>query len=254
MEKIIFKSGENIVIPLGDDFSVNLIWCQPGRFNISINSSKTAYETYNYSVEFTEGFWMSETLMTEQVWFFFFNEYHDKYLSHSEEDFDYPLATMSYKEVTKLLNQFRELPQLKIENVFIGLPNFMEWEYVARAGTQEGYFFGTDEQKFAEYAWYRGNNDNTGGVKIKAKKPNPWGFYDLFGYVSEYCYDVDFENGTNNLLVNPKSQTEIDVSLPIKGGNYDSKFGEFLTDKITYSNVKNHFNDEIGMRLLVKYL
>ena len=252
MEKVIFKSEEDVLIPLGNDFSIKLIWCPPGNFKMKYDFFNRVEKMREYEIKFTEGFWVSETLMTEQVWFFFFNEYHDKYLSHSEEDFGYPLATMSYKEVNKLLHQFRDLPQLKIENIFIGIPNFMEWEYVAKAGVQEGYFFGKDEQKFAEYAWYKGNNDNTRGVK--AKKPNPWGFYDLFGYVSEYCYDVDFENDASNLLINPKSLTEVDVSLPVKGGTYDSRFEEFLTNKVINAGINNDFNDPIGMRLLVKYL
>ena len=249
-----FIEGKNVITSLGNNLEIKWVWCNPGNFKMRYDFFNRVEKMKEYEIKFTEGFWVSETLMTEQVWFFFFNEYHDKYMAQSEVNFDYPLFILDYEDVSNLVYKFKDLLQPQIENMFIGLPNFMEWEYFARAGSKEGYFFGKDERKFAKHAWYRANIDDAGSRKVKTKKPNPWGIYDLFGNVSEYCYDVDFGNNSDNLLINPKSQIEVDVSLPIKGGNYDSKFEDFFADKITYSNATNDFNDPIGMRLLVKNL
>ncbi len=71
----------------------------------------------------------------------------------------------------------------------IRLPSEMEWEYAARAGTKTKYSFGDDAKLLDEYAWHTGNaagNDPAVG----AKKPNPWGLYDVHGYLAEWTEDA----------------------------------------------------------------
>ena len=71
----------------------------------------------------------------------------------------------------------------------IRLPSEAEWEYVCRAGTETTYSFGDDVQMLGEFAWFTGNaagND----PPVGAKKPNPWGLYDIHGYLSEWCTDT----------------------------------------------------------------
>ena len=68
----------------------------------------------------------------------------------------------------------------------VRLPTEMEWEYFARAGTKTKYSFGDDPKDLKDYAWFTGNaarND----PPVGAKKPNPWGLYDIHGYLWEWC-------------------------------------------------------------------
>jgi formylglycine-generating enzyme required for sulfatase activity len=80
----------------------------------------------------------------------------------------------------------------------IRLPTESEWEYCCRAGSTTNYSFGDAAQKegdvgpkaglLDDYAWHTGNaagNDPAVGVL----KPNPWGLYDVHGYLWEYCGD-----------------------------------------------------------------
>ena len=80
----------------------------------------------------------------------------------------------------------------------IRLPTEAEWEYCCRAGTTTAYSFGNAAAKAGdpdpkatildEYGWHTGNaagND----PPVGALKPNPWGLYDMHGYLAEFVRD-----------------------------------------------------------------
>jgi formylglycine-generating enzyme required for sulfatase activity len=77
----------------------------------------------------------------------------------------------------------------------VRLPTESEWEYCCRAGTETRYSFGDaavaegdrdpKASRLDPYAWHTGNaagND----PPVGALKPNPWGLYDMHGYLSEF--------------------------------------------------------------------
>ncbi len=69
------------------------------------------------------------------------------------------------------------------------LPTEAEWEYAARAGSKDKYFFGNEQKNLKNYAIY---NKNSSGKTAEAgsRKPNPWGIYDMYGNVAEWCNDI----------------------------------------------------------------
>jgi formylglycine-generating enzyme required for sulfatase activity/serine/threonine protein kinase len=72
------------------------------------------------------------------------------------------------------------------------LPTEAEWEYACRAGTNTAYFFGDSEKEFDDDAWAQHNASQVGEPyphEVGLKKPSPWGLYDVYGNVSEWCGD-----------------------------------------------------------------
>ncbi|MDR2705547.1 MAG: formylglycine-generating enzyme family protein [Planctomycetaceae bacterium] len=77
------------------------------------------------------------------------------------------------------------------------LPTEAEWEYACRAGSITAYSFGDDESKLDDYAWFFDNSDGA-SKKVKTKKPNAWGLYDMHGNLSEWVLEqYDAKTYTN---------------------------------------------------------
>ncbi|MEC9093410.1 MAG: formylglycine-generating enzyme family protein [Planctomycetota bacterium] len=88
------------------------------------------------------------------------------------------------QEITRLLKNHKLIEQHQI----VRLPTEIEWEYVASAGTKTKYSFGDDGKELGNYAWFT-ENAKGNDPPVGAKKPNPWGLYDVHGYLWEWCLD-----------------------------------------------------------------
>ena len=105
---------------------------------------------------------------------------------------------------------------------FYRLPTEAEWEYACRAGTNTVYFFGDDDSKLGDYAWYYENSDDK-YHKVGEKLPNPWGLYDMLGNLAEWTSD-EYRDNYYDLVTqsnkNPWMIPQRKHSRTVKGGAY----------------------------------
>lgn len=104
--------------------------------------------------------------------------------------------------------------------IFYRVPTEAEWEYAARAGSKDRFFFGDDQSKLSEYAW---TASNSGGEThhVGKKKPNVWGLYDIYGNVQEWTidlYEADFyKRSAKENPLNPAGELYPHV---VRGGSF----------------------------------
>ncbi len=138
-------------------------------------------------------------------------------------------ANIFCERVTTLLRE----AELLDEDEVIRLPSEAEWEYCCRAGTTSSYSFGdkatspTDKEAKASlldaYGWHTGNaagND----PPVGALKPNPWGLFDMHGYLWEFTadhwHDTYSDAPTDG---SPHISVSGDVQIVIRGGSWKDK-------------------------------
>lgn len=102
-----------------------------------------------------------------------------------ENKMNHPVTSISYTDVIAYCKW-----------TGVRLPSLDEWEIAGRAGTVTDYFWGNDRSQIKKYAniWYGRNHlvaDSSDGYMytspVASFAPNPWGLYDMYGNVFEFC-------------------------------------------------------------------
>ena len=187
-----------------------MVYIPPGEFMMGSPEDEEGRDSDEklHKVRITRGFYMGVTEVTNgqfvkflndvkrrgdsgRPWFETKSEDSDSHIKGSIGNFyvengyeDHPVIKVSWYGAMA----FAEWLSRKTGHKF-RLPTEAEWEYACRAGTNTRFYFGDDEKRLGDYAWYEENSD--GKIHPVAQKlPNPWGLYDMLGNAYEWCLDI----------------------------------------------------------------
>ena len=125
------------------------------------------------------------------------------------------------------------------------LPTEAQWEYACRAGTTTTYSYGDNAN--GDYMWYA-DNSNSQTHDVGTKKPNPWGLYDLYGNVWEWCLDW-----YGNLVYgnNPKG-VDSGSDRVVRGGSWcDYDYTDYCHSSFRGIRNPSYVGDNFGFRLAI---
>ena len=203
-----------------DDIEYTFCWCPPGEFTMGSPKSEErrfAIEK-QHLVKLTKGFWLLESEVTQEMWETVMGTTAvDQGGNSGRMDIGphYPMYCVNWDECQEFC---RRLSKQSGEQ--ITLPTEAQWEYACRAGTDTP-FGGTNDIASM------GNCESGLNVlldihpinlKVKTKRPNHWGLYDMHGNVWEWCSDWNdvYPSSPQTDPKGPKEGTE----RIIRGGSH----------------------------------
>jgi len=153
--------------------NLEMIWVEPGTFMMGrLNKQR--------EITLTKGFYLGKYEVTQ--------EQYEKVMGNNPSLYKggkLPVEMVSWYDAVAFCEALNNKKKKKRGWVY-SLPTEAQWEYACRAGTTTLFSWGdTIASSNANYGRNIGRTTNVGSYA-----PNPWGFFDMHGNVSEFCDDT----------------------------------------------------------------
>jgi formylglycine-generating enzyme required for sulfatase activity len=216
----------------------NMVFIPPGTFRMGSPTNevdRNDNEGPQTAVTISRGFWMGKYEVTQGEYLavmgsnpsFFNGLQTTPPAGDYGTDLSRPVEQVSWDDATNYCGQLtqRERAAGRIAtNSLYRLPTEAEWEYACRAWTSTRFSYGDDPgyANLTNYAWYFDNSGRT-THPVGQKLANPWGLYDMYGNVWEWCQDWygDYAGG---VALDPQGPAS-GLSRVKRGGGWPSGLG-----------------------------
>lgn len=226
-------------IELGDGVKLELILIRPGSFVMgSAENVGEEDEMPPHQVTISEPFYLGKYEVTQAQW--------EKMIDRNPSKFkgsQNPVDSVSWNDCQQFLTQLSTRTGRKF-----ALPTEAQWEYACRAGSKNRWFFGEDPTQAKQYAWI----DETAQGKthpVGEKQPNPWGLYDMYGNLQEWCNDRYQNPYPTGKVTDPQGAATGESRL-LRGGAWGDAAG---STRSAYRNCMGSTiaNDGVGLRCVL---
>jgi formylglycine-generating enzyme required for sulfatase activity len=197
-------AGDAVTNSLG----MKLVLIPAGQFEMGRNMPEGEPDTGPVAITIPRSFLMGATEVTQNQWQRLMGSAPWERTASVKQGPHCPAADINWHNAVtfcvKLTAAERASNMLSTDEAY-RLPTEAEWEYACRAGSTTYYCFGDDHSKLDEYAWWGAFNgydndrkqlpgigpckDEPFAHPVGLKRPNPWGLYDMYGNVWEWCGD-----------------------------------------------------------------
>jgi formylglycine-generating enzyme required for sulfatase activity len=213
-----------------------MAWIPPGTFTSGSSPDeldRDADEGPQTEIILTIGYWMGRHLVTQAEYQSLMGHnpsFFNGVRNWPEPGTDYgvdlsrPVEQVSWEDAAlycaALTEQERTAGRIPSDMAY-RLPTEAEWEYASRAGTTTRFWYGDDPDYslLAYHAWYLDNSDQR-THPVGQKTPNPWGLFDIYGNVWQWCQDWygTYPGGT---VTDPQGPTTGTLHV-LRGGSWAS--------------------------------
>jgi formylglycine-generating enzyme required for sulfatase activity len=196
-------------------------------------------------IKISKPFYLSKTPVTQAQWLVTMGK--DKNPSFFKGA-DYPVECVSWWDCQIFLKKLNQKTGKKYR-----LPTETEWEYGCRGVQTEQaaitiYHFGNEASKLQEYAWYDDNSQNRTQA-VGLKKSNPFGLYDMYGNVNEWCED-DWDVNYASPRPQKAHKKSSSAGKVIRGGSWFFSSGDCCSAYRSWCS-PDHKSHDLGLRILL---
>jgi formylglycine-generating enzyme required for sulfatase activity len=176
----------NLALP-SEAKPLELLHVKSGKFKMGYSPDLNLHLTdKSFDMTLSKDFWLSKFPVTQAQW--------QSVMDSNPSEFrgsNLPVESVSWDEAKIFCKKINEFYTNYLPDSSYGfdLPTEAQWEYACRANTDTRNYGGNHAEDVWEIAWCL-DNSSKATHEVGLKEPNSWGFYDMLGNVSQWCFDM----------------------------------------------------------------